>query len=96
MGAVIIILGIITFIGKFHILFSDWKRMTGEEKQKIKIKPLCRNLGVMIALCGVIVLVGGLSNFFLEKMFAYFILSWFVLAAVDAWWISKSSRYKNK
>ncbi len=95
-GIVVLAVGIITFIGKFHILFREWKRMPEKEKQKIHIKALCHNFGAVIMVCGVIILVAALWQFFLENMFAWFMIAWFVLAAIDLVWISKSGRYTDK
>ncbi len=95
-GIIIIALGAVTFAGKFHIFFREWKRMPEDEKRKIRIKPLCRNIGAAIMICGAIILCAAFSSFFIEKMFSWFMLAWFVLCAADLWWIAKSGRYVNK
>ncbi|MCD8286459.1 MAG: DUF3784 domain-containing protein [Clostridia bacterium] len=95
-GLVILIVGFVMFFGGLHVFFRSWKRMPEEERKKIRIKPLCRNIGGVIALCGVIVLVAAFWPYFLDKMFSWFMIAWFILAAVDLVWISKSSRYIDR
>ncbi|OMK23907.1 hypothetical protein BER30_003640 [Clostridioides difficile] len=51
--------------GKGYRHLSLWKNMPQEEKDKINIVPLCRNVGEMIALNGIIFLMKGfLPGFF--------------------------------
>ncbi len=95
-GIVILAVGFVMFFGGLHVFFRSWKRMPEAEKKKIHIKALCHNLGLVIALCGVIILVAAFWAFFLEKLFAWFMIAWFVLAAIDLVWISKSGRYEDK
>ncbi|MCD8294494.1 MAG: DUF3784 domain-containing protein [Clostridia bacterium] len=95
-GIVILVIGAVTFAGRFHTLFKDWKRMPEEEKRKIHIKPLCHNIGAAIMVCGALILAAAFSSFFLQKMFSWFMLGWFILAAADIWFISRSKRYMDK
>ena len=59
-GIIFTIAGFMFACGKGHIHLSSWKNMTQEEKDKIKIVPLCRNIGEVIALNGLIFLLKGL------------------------------------
>ena len=59
-GVIFTIAGFMFACGKGHIHLSSWKNMTQEEKEKIKIVPLCRNIGEVIALNGLIFLLKGL------------------------------------
>ena len=59
-GIIFTIAGFMFACGKGHIHFSSWKNMPQEEKEKIKIVPLCRNIGEVIALNGLIFLLKGL------------------------------------
>ena len=43
-GIIFTIAGFMFACGKGHIHFSSWKNMPKEEKEKIKIVPLCCNI----------------------------------------------------
>ena len=73
-GVIFTIAGFMFACGKGHIHLSSWKNMTQEEKEKIKIVPLCRNIGEVIALNGLIFLLKGLWPGFENH--------WFVTATV--------------
>ncbi len=93
-GIVVVVVGFLAAIGKFHIFFKEWKRMPEDEKKKIKIKPLCRNIGTAIMLCGAILIVAGVWPYFMSEIFKWAMLAWFVLAIADCVYISKSGHYK--
>ena len=79
-GVLFTIAGFVFACGKGHIHLSAWKNMPQEEKEKIKIVPLCRNIGEVIALNGIIFLMRG----------------WLMIAGFDVWYIGKSNRYRKK
>lgn len=95
-GIVFIGAGFIFACGKGHIYLSAWKSMPQEEKEKINIVPLCRNVGEMIALSGIIFLVKGLWSDFTNHWFIIAIVIWLIIAGVDVWYINKSDRYYFK
>ena len=90
-GIIFTIAGFMFACGEGHIHFSSWKNMPQEEKEKIKIVPLCRNIGEVIALNGLIFLLKGLWPGFVTAMIA-----WFIVAGFDLWYIEKSDRYYKK
>lgn len=90
-GIIFTIAGILFSFGKLHIHLSAWKRMQPEEKEKINIKGLCRNIGGMITLCGLLFLLGSVFT----AVFTYSMIVWLVLAGLDVWYISKSNRYSG-
>ncbi len=94
-GFVFIILGIAVALGKVHTHIDSWKTMTEEEKNAVRIGPLCRNVGVVISLCGIIFLVSGLWESFRVNWFIWTMIAWFVVCGIDVWRISKSERYLN-
>ena len=49
-GVLFTVAGFVFACGKGHIHLSAWKNMSQSEKDKIKIRPLCRNIGEVIAL----------------------------------------------
>lgn len=94
-GLVFLIGGIIFFLGRGHIKLSAWKAMSDKEKSQINIKPLCRNIGGMIMICGVIFIVSGLWGRFQDKFFIWSMVIWLIVAGVDVYFIGKSQRYIN-
>ena len=78
---------------KEQIYKAVWKNMTQEEKEKIKIVPLCRNIGEVIALNGLIFLLKGLWPGFENHWFVTAMIAWFIVAGFDLWYIEKSNRY---
>lgn len=94
-GITFIAAGIIFAIGKWHIHLSAWKNMTEEEKSEINIIPLCRNIGAVIMLGGVIFLLKAFIPAFAGKLFIVFMILWLIGAGCDLAYITKSKRYQN-
>lgn len=94
-GVLFIITGFVFFFGKAHIHLSAWKNMPQEEKDKIKIIPLCRNIGEVIILSGIIFLMKVLSSDFSSHWFMGSMVAWLIVAGLDVWYITKSERYKQ-
>ena len=92
-GVIFTIAGWAFACGKGHIHFSFWKKMTQEEKEKIKIVPLCRNIGAVIILNGLLFLMKGLWAGFNNPWFTTAMIVWFIVAGFDLWYIEKSDRY---
>ncbi|MCD7872688.1 MAG: DUF3784 domain-containing protein [Clostridiales bacterium] len=88
--------GILFAFGKGHIHLSAWKNMPREEKEKINIMPLCRNIGALITLSGIIFLAKGLWSGLAVRWFVWAMISWIIVAGIDIWHISKSNRYRNQ
>lgn len=95
-GIIFTIAGFMFACGKGHIHFSSWKNMPKEEKEKIKIVPLCCNIGEVIALNGLIFLLKGLCPDFENHWFVTAMIAWFIVAGFDLWYIEKSDRYYKK
>ena len=95
-GVLFTLIGFFFAIGKVHIFFNVWKKMPDEEKEKIKIVPLCINIGVLIFASGLLFLVSGIIQTFREKWFLISMIVWMVLAVIDAIFISKSKYFKNR
>ena len=85
--------GLLFAAGKLHLHLTAWKQMTPEEKRDIRIRPLCRNIGGMIALCGLLFLLAGLWPAFRVHGFVWAMLLWMAAAAVDFYRIGKSPHY---
>ncbi|MCD8381981.1 MAG: DUF3784 domain-containing protein [Clostridiales bacterium] len=96
LGVLFAVTGIVFAFGKAYNYLSAWKKMPEAEKEKIKIEPLCRNIGVMIVLNGIIFILKGVCAGFSDTVFTWAVIVWMILAGIDVFYISKSSRYKNQ
>lgn len=79
--------------GKGYLHLSLWKNMPQKEKDKLRIVPLCRNIGGIITLNGTIFLVKGFLPLFTNHWFVSAMIAWMILAGLDVWYIEKSNRY---
>ena len=70
--------------------------MPKEDKDKINIKNLCINIGVIISISGIIFILGGFIKPFRENYFAICMIIWLIGAGFDVYYISKSHRYIKK
>lgn len=75
---------------------AAWRQMSEAEKNAVDIVPLCRNIGGMIMLCGLIFLAAGVSEGFLRHAFVWAMIVWMLLSGFDVWYIEKSGRYIHK
>lgn len=80
---------------KGYLHLSLWKNMPQKEKDKLRIIPLCRNIGGIITLNGVIFLAKGFLPLFSSHWFVYAMIAWMILAGLDVWYIKKSNRYRR-
>ena len=81
--------GFVFATGNGHSHLSAWKNMPPEEKEKIAIVPLCRNIGEIIALNGIIFLLKGLWAGFSDHWFVGAMVAWMIIAGFDVWHIEK-------
>ena len=95
-GVLFTIAGVVFALGRGHVHLSAWKNMPQEEKEKIKIIPLCRNIGEVIMLNGIIFLIKGFWAEFSNHWFVCAMIAWLIVAGLDVWYIGKSDRYRNK
>ena len=65
-------------MGNAYTHLRAWQEMPEKQRQSIRIRPLCRNIGGMIVLCGCI--------FGIHIIFC-------IIARIDIWMIEKSGRY---
>ena len=79
--------------GKLHVRLAAWQAMPEEEREKLDVGGLCRNIGGMIALCGLIFLLAGLVPHFEEKFFVWSMVLWLILSGADLYWIEKRGKY---
>ena len=93
-GIFFVIFGLLFAAGQIHSRMNVWKQMPEEEKKKINIVPLCRNVGEVILLSGILFLIDGVWPDFQEHWFSGAMIAWLVVAGLDVWFISKSNRYK--
>lgn len=94
-GILFITAGIAFACGKVHIHMSAWKSMPTEEKERINILPLCRNIGEVIALNGILFLMKGIWSDFDNHWFTGTMIAWLIIAGLDVRYIGKSNRYRR-
>lgn len=95
-GIIFIITGFIFAFGKVYTRLNGWKYSSQEEKNRVNIDSLCKNVGAMISLSGVIFLLKGIVERFSNSIFIWVMIAWFVIAGLDVWYISKSEHYIQK
>lgn len=88
--------GALFAMGKLHERIAAWKNMPEEEKAGIRIVPLCRNIGEMIGLSGLIFLAKGFWPGFSNHWFVAAMIAWLVVAGFDLYYIEKSHKYENR
>ena len=93
-GFLFVVAGSVFAAGRGHIHLAAWKSMTDSEKAGIRIQSLCRNIGCMFALCGLIFLTSGVWDTFKDKAFIWCMVAWLILAGMDVYYIERSGRYK--
>lgn len=93
-GVIFFVIGILFAFTNVYQRLDMWKKMPEDERAGINIRPLCYNIGALIALCGFVFLVSGVFSFFRENFFIWAMIAWFVVGGVDIYYISKSKRYK--
>lgn len=92
-GILFIAAGLLFAMGKLHIHLSAWKQMPDEEKNRMRIAPLCVNIGEVIMLNGLVFLFKGLFAGFSSNCFTVAMVAWMIVAGFDVWYISKSKKY---
>ncbi len=95
-GTLFTIAGIVLACRKGLANLPAWKNMSQQEKEKINIVLLCRNIGGIISLSGIVFLAKGLLSGFSNRCFVIAMIVWLVVAGVDVWYIGKSKRYMSK
>lgn len=95
-GVLFTVAGILFVTGKGHIHLSNWKNMLQEEKDKINIVPLYRNVGGMILMSGILFLINGSCPGLKERWFMVAMLLWLIVSIADVLFISKSKRYRKE
>lgn len=95
-GLVFLAVGIAFFFGAASHWIKGWREMPKEERDKIRMDKLRKNIGGVFWTAGIIFLVSGFSVSFFNAAFTWCILIWFVLTGIDIAFITKSKRYRSK
>ncbi len=95
-GVIFLVLGIVFGFTKSYTHLKAWKAMPEKDRAKVKIVPLCRNVGGMIALAGILFLLKGAISGYGDRAFVITMVAWLVLAGIDVAFITKSKRYRNE
>lgn len=96
LGIIFMIFGTAFACGKCHIHLSAWKNISQEEKDKINIIPLIKNIGAFIFTAGFIFLIKGTWGNLSNHVFIIMMIIWFLLAGYDVYYINKSTHYIKK
>ena len=80
-------------MGNAYTHLRAWQEMPEKQRQSIRIRPLCRNIGGMIVLCGCIFVAGGIFRLCGRPSFLFLMVLWMISAGIDIWMIEKSGRY---
>ena len=94
-GVIFTIVGFLFAAGKIHPHIPAWKQMPAEEKKKIRIGPLCRNIGEIILLSGIIFLLKGVCPAFTDHWFTGSMIAWLIVAGLDVWFITKNRKFQS-
>ena len=96
LGLLFCVLGILFASGKLHNHIDSWNKLPDDEKEKIRIEPLCRNIGEVFGLSGLIFLLNGFNAQFKEHWFVISMIAWFIITILDLCFIEKSGYYERK
>ena len=93
MGVLFIIAGLAFFFGRTNIQLFAWENMP--EQGRGRIMPLCRCVGEVIVLSGLIFLMKGLWAGFSEHWLAGSIAAWLAAAGLDVWYTAGNRRCRQ-
>ena len=95
-GLIFLVTGIAFFIGVGSNWIKEWREMTAEEKGKLRMAELGRNVGCVFFAAGAIFLTSGFSPEFMRTAFMWCMIAWFILTGLDVAFITRSSRYETR
>jgi formate/nitrite transporter FocA (FNT family) len=95
-GIIFLLVGIAFFIGGGQNWIKAWREMPQEEKNKIRLDELSKNIGCVFLVASSIFLISGFSPEFFNAAFIWCMVAWFVLTGIDVAFITKSNRYKTE
>lgn len=88
--------GIIFFNRKAENYINGYKSLSSVEKNKIDIKNLCRNIGILFFLSAIIWGFSGYSELFKKTYLTWSILAWIVICIFNIIIINKFKLYIKK
>lgn len=89
------IISIVFFSGKGAAYIKGYRIMPEEEKRRINIKALCKNLGAMLFLAAVIFGIAGCFEVFKTDFLKWAVAGWMALCFADIVFMNKSKQYIN-
>ncbi|MCL1835685.1 MAG: DUF3784 domain-containing protein [Oscillospiraceae bacterium] len=92
-AAMLLVVGVAFLTGKAPVFIKAYRLMPEEEKEKINIKPLCRNLSAAFLIAAAIFGAAGYSEVFRLIYFKWAVVGWLALCCADIAYIGKSKRY---
>ena len=91
-GIVFTVSGTLFAFGRGYLFRSVFAAVPEAEKEKIRLKRVCRNVGEVIVLNGLIFLMRSLCTGFSSHAFTYAMIAWLVVAGMDVVYITKNER----
>ncbi|HMM06919.1 MAG TPA: DUF3784 domain-containing protein [Clostridiales bacterium] len=95
-GCIFLVVGVAFFIGIGPNWIKAWRELPPEEKSKVRMDKLSKNIGCIFLIASAIFLISGFSPEFLNAAFVWCMIFWFVLTGLDVAFIAKSKKYKSE
>ncbi len=91
-----LIYGIGLALGKAPKMIKALREMPEEEKSKLRIDLLGKNMACVFLSAAIIFILSGFSSAFKDAAFIWCMVAWLVGTGLDIAYISKSNRYKTE
>ena len=94
LGIALIVVSYLFWIGKGVKYIRAWEETPIEEKNKVNIGKVGRNIACIFALGSVIFIITGFSPTFKEKAFVWSMIGYLILIGADVYHMGKFKCYK--
>lgn len=95
MSFIMIFISFLFFTLKIKDKINGFKILSSSEKEKINIKGLCYNIGVLFVICGLIWALAGFSILFRSNFLTGAIFCWICICIINITAINKFELYKK-
>lgn len=85
--------GAFFFSGSAIPRMKGWKALSDEEKRKIRVGALGKNVGIVLSAAGILFELAACFRPFREQAFLWSIIFWLILTGMDVYDMEKSKRY---
>lgn len=94
-GCIFLGIGLLLILNRIPPALSPLKYLSPKEREEIDVVPLCRNIGEIIGFAGILFLLNGFWQHFMDHWFSVSMIIWFLIAGLDLWYLSKKSHYQK-